>query len=104
MIEEANKRHHRFILFGSVVYLVGISILMLRHNIWFSPDQFFIFALVAAVILGRGKSFFEDWAPIILILLSYEFFHGALPAIVKFPLHSTDLINVERSLFGSIPS
>ncbi|KKU92511.1 MAG: hypothetical protein UY21_C0001G0134 [Microgenomates group bacterium GW2011_GWA1_48_10] len=104
MNEEINRRHDRFITGGSIVYLVGISALMLRHNIWFSPDQFFIFALVAAVIFGRGKKFISDWAPIILIFLSYEFFHGALPAILKFPVHSTDLIALEKFLFGSIPT
>ena len=104
MIEEINKRHNRFILIGSVIYLVGVSGLMLRHNIWFSPDQFFIFALVAAVILGRGRRFIADWAPIILIFLSYEYFRGALPAILKFPLHSTDLIWAEQFVFGVIPT
>lgn len=104
MTEDSNRRHHRFIFFGSLTYLVGVSSVMLRHNIWFSPDQFFIFALVLAIFLGRGKRFIADWAPVILVFMSYEFFRGAIPAIAQFPIHSQDIIDAERFLFGTIPT
>lgn len=94
----------RFIFVGSLIYLFGISGIMLRHNIWFSPDQFFIFALVLAVFLGRGKRFISDWAPVVLVFMSYEFFRGALPAITQYPIHSQDLIGAEKFLFGAIPT
>lgn len=102
MIEDIHKRRSRFIIGGSVVYLIGMSGLMLRHNIWFSPDQFFIFAMVVALILGKGRKFLQDWAPILLVFLSYEFFKGALPAILKFPVHAFDLIEWEKMVFGSV--
>lgn len=104
METEPEHKHHKIFFASSVIYLLGVSALMLRHNIWFSPDQFFIFALVVAVFLGRGKKFIRDWMPVILVFLSYEFFRGALPAIIKFPIHSQDLIILERGIFGTIPT
>lgn len=77
---------------------------MLHRNIWISPDQFFIIALLIALTMGMSKKFIRDWSPFILIILSYEFLRGALPAITKFPVHSTDLIQIEQAIFHQIPT
>lgn len=103
-MEDKHQRRHKILLLGAGAYLVGVSAFMLRRNVWLSPDQFFAFALLAALFFGKGKKFVRDWTPFVLVLLGYEYLRGAVPAIVKFPVHSTDLIRWEQSLFGSIPT
>jgi len=77
---------------------------MFRHNLWFSPDQFIIFALFVAVFVGRGKKFLSSWAPFILLFLGYEALRGINPEHTKIAVNITNIIDLEKALFRSIPT
>ncbi len=87
----------------SLAYTVGISGFMLWHRSWFSPDQFFAFAIIAAVFVGRLRLFLSDWIPFLLLFFSYEYLHGFVPLINK-NVHVTWMINADRAIFGFVPT
>ena len=97
-------QHHKLIYLGTFSYFGFVAFFSLRHNVWLSPDQFLVFALVVAVFLGRGKKFLADWLPFIIMFLGYEALRGINPEITKIPVNITNIIDAERFLFGGIPS
>ncbi len=72
--ESTRYRHLAFGLFG-VYMLVAVGIYLWR-GIFFTPDRWAIFLLVAAVLLGRAASFLRDWIPFVLLIFGYEFLRG----------------------------
>jgi hypothetical protein len=84
-------------------YIGFVSIYMLSHRIWFSPDQFFVFGLFGTVFIGRARTFFKDWLPFILFFLGYEFLRGLIPYVTK-NVHILPMINIDMSIFGFIPT
>lgn len=86
-----------------IIYVVGISIFMLAHRMWLSPDQFFLVAIVAAIAIGGLWRFLRDWTPFILLFLSYEYMRGLAPLLNK-SVHITEMINADKYLFGFVPT
>ena len=84
-------------------FILFVSIYMISHRLWFSPDQFFIFALFGTVFIGRIKTFLQDWVPFIGFYLSYEFLRGVVPYLIN-KVHILPMINFDKSLFGFIPT
>lgn len=76
---------------------------MILHRIWFSPDQFFVFALIGVMILGRAKAFIMDWGPFLFLFIGYEFLRGLVPAVSK-NVHIFPMINLDKFFFGFIPT
>ena len=72
--ESTRYRRLAFGLFG-VYMLVAVGIYLWR-GIFFTPDRWAIFLLVAAVLLGRAASFLRDWIPFVLLVFGYEFLRG----------------------------
>lgn len=81
-----------------IVYLVGIIGFMIVRNISITPDRFFVFLLIGAVIAGRGLSFLRDWLPFVALLLGYEMLRG-FAATTGFKVHIEDVVAAERLLF-----
>ncbi len=81
-----------------LVYLVGIVVFMIVRNISITPDRFFVFLLIGAVIAGRGISFLKDWLPFVALLLGYEMLRG-FAATTGFEPHVSDVVAAERFLF-----
>ena len=65
--EDAGRSLNRFTTWLLVGYLVFIVLLMIVRRAAVSPDVFFVFVSVIAVMLGRGKLFIRDWAPFVLL-------------------------------------
>jgi membrane-associated phospholipid phosphatase len=86
-----------------VGYLVAILGFMILHNMSITPDRFFIIVLFAAIIIGRGWTFLRDWLPFVALLLGYEMLRGFADT-AGFPVHVGDIVNLERSIFGFIPT
>ncbi len=86
-----------------IVFMAAISFYMISHRIWFSPDQFFIFALVGVMFIGRVKLFILDWGPFMLLYLSYEFLRGLVPFISKH-VNIFPMVNMDEKIFGFIPT
>jgi len=76
---------------------------MISHRIWFSPDQFFVFALFGSTFLGKARLFFKDWLPFVLFYLGYEFLRGLVPFVTK-TVHIFPMIDVDKFIFGYIPT
>ncbi len=85
------------------IYLIAVSIFMLLHRIWFSPEQFFIFAFIAVLFLGKGRLFLKDWLPFLMLFLSYEFLHSLVPLVSK-NVHIFPMIHFDEKIFGAVTS
>lgn len=84
-------------------YLLVIVLFMLSRNMAMTPDRIFVVLLFAAFILGRGRSFLKDWTPFIGLLIGYELLRGFADT-AGFHVNVENLVNLERGLFGFIPS
>lgn len=84
----------------TIVYVVLICAFMISHRIWFSPDQFFVFAFLGAVIIGRALQFLIDWGPFVSFYLAYEFLRGFIPFVSK-NVHIFPMIKIDNLIFGS---
>ncbi len=93
----------KFLYAIPIIYILGVSIFMLYHRAWLSPDQFFAFAILATLILGRVKQFIHDWVPVLLLLFGYEYLRGVIPFLAIHP-HIFPMIYADQFLFGSIPT
>jgi hypothetical protein len=84
-------------------YIGFVSIYMISHKIWFSPDQFFVFGLFGTTFIGKARVFLKDWTPFILFYLGYEFLRGLIPYVTK-NVHILPMINTDKFIFGFIPT
>jgi len=90
-------------VFLPIVYIISISVYMLYHRAWFSPDQFFACAIVAVIFIGRSKQFLKDWIPLLLFLFGYEYLRGIIPFLTS-RAHVYPLIAADTLVFGFIPA
>lgn len=97
-----NNSKKIFVIF-SFVYLFGITFYMMWHGSWMSPDHFLVFALIAALLLGRAKTFIWDWIPVVFLFLGYEYVRGLVPLLNK-TVNIYPMINIDRQMFGAIPT
>lgn len=87
----------------SLIYTTSLSGFMLWHRAWFSPDQFFAAAIVAAIFIGRLRLFLIDWIPFLLLFFSYEYLKGVVPFINK-NVHALWMIHMDKFIFGFVPT
>jgi len=96
--------YKKAMLIFPILYLVGVSIYMIWHRAWFSPDQFFIVAIIAVILIGgRTKQFLWDWIPVLLLLFGYEYLRGLAPLLTKNP-NIWPMIQADQFLFGFLPT
>ncbi len=96
-------KHNKIIIALSVLYIVSVSAFMIAHRLWFSPDQFFVFALFGTLFLGRARLFILDWGPFLISFFSYEFLRGLIP-FVSTKVHIFSMIQADQMLFGFVPT
>lgn len=102
-MNNSEKLFDRFIYVVPILYIIGVSVYMLWHRAWVSPDQFFAFAILSVILIGRTKQFLWDWVPVLLLLFGYEYLRGIVPLLTQNP-HIWPMINGDRFLFGYIPT
>lgn len=95
--------YKRIIIGIAIFYLIAVGGYLILHNTFFLPDEFFVVALIAAILLGRVKAFLWDWVPLILLLLGYEYVRGLVP-LLENPVHIRPMIEFDQYLFGNIPT
>lgn len=68
-------------------------------------EIFFIIGAIITFVLPnfKLKSYLADWLHFVIFLLLYEFMRGEIGELAT-RVHIQDLINIERSLFGTIPT
>ncbi len=96
-------KQHKVIAILTFLYIAGISAFMIIHRVWFSPDQFFIFALIGCVFLGRANMFIMDWGPFLVLFFGYEFLRGLVP-LISGNVHILPMIHFDEMLFGALPT
>lgn len=75
--DERQQRLYRLVVFGMfVVYIVGAVTFFVWRGQSFRPDNWAVFLLVAALLLGRVGPFLRDWIPFVLLVFGYEFLRG----------------------------
>lgn len=95
--------YERAIIVSIFVYLAMLGGLMVAHDGFISPDQFFILALAGVVVADRQESFLRDWTPPILLLLGYDSLRGVLPHLIA-RVHVFPMIRFDERLFGQTPT
>lgn len=101
--EKKSFFHSKLIYIIPIVYILAISVYMIMHRAWFSPDQFFAFAIIGTLFIGRIKQFLQDWIPMLLLLFGYEYLRGIIPMLAMRP-HIFPMIYADTFLFGFIPT
>jgi hypothetical protein len=101
--ERASRSLNRFTSVLLVGYLVFIVLFMVLRRAALSPDVFFVFVSVIAVMFGRGRAFIRDWGPFLLIFLAWEAMRGVANQFGA-DVQSDSIIAVERFVsFGIVP-
>lgn len=71
------RRVFRWLVFGMFfVYIGGAVAFFVWRGQSFRPDNWALFLLVGAVLLGRVGPFLRDWIPFVLLVFGYEFLRG----------------------------
>ena len=91
------------ILIVPLVYVVLVSGYLLYRQTWFAPDQFFGFAILGVILIGRVKQFLWDWVPMMLLFFGYEYLRGLVPLFTQHA-HVLPMIAADNLLFGFIPT
>jgi hypothetical protein len=98
------RRNDRLLVAGVVAYAALVVALMVGGGVALTPDVLVVAFGLTAILLGRGRLFFRDWIPFVVLLLAYELMRGAADD-AGLPLHAADLVAAERLLFlGAIPT
>lgn len=97
------NQHDKIILFIPVLYIIFVSIYMVYHRAWFSPDQFFAFAILSVILIGRTRQFLWDWIPVLVLIFGYEYLRGIIPELTK-NAHFMPLIWADHLIFGYVPA
>lgn len=93
----------RLALLAMGVYMAVLLSLIVASGYWPTIDLVAIGMGALAIILGRGRLFFRDWVPFILIFLAWEAMRG-LADNFGAAVHSDSVIAVERAIsFGVVP-
>ena len=95
--------HPIFVFFLFIVYMSGMTTMMIWQGIGIAPDRYAFVLLLAALFIKRTRSFLLDWIPFLLILISYDFLRGFADNLSG-RVHYTELISADILLFGSIPT
>lgn len=94
----------RLIVMACALYLTIVTVFLMVHGGWTTPDLIVPALFFFALALGRGKAFLADWVPFLFIVLSYEEASGIAYKTIHM-VHSVDVIALEQRLFGApIPS
>jgi len=103
IIKKITHMNDKVMFFLPIFYIVAVSAYMMYHRAWFSPDQFFAFAILSVIFIGRTKQFLRDWIPLLLFLFGYEYLRGIIPFLTK-QAHVLPMIVADNFLFGFIPT
>lgn len=105
LIQSLTNKHtlDKVVLILPILYIITISTYMMYHRAWFSPDQFFAFAIIAVLFMGRIRTFLGDWVPVLLLLFGYEYLRGLVPFLTK-KAHVLPMIVADNMIFGFIPT
>lgn len=94
---------NKYVLIICVAYFLLVSIFLIWHGSFFSPDQFFVMGLLLTLLIGKSKQFIKDWSMPITLFLGYDYLRGLVPKLTQ-AAHIYPMINFDKLFFGSIPA
>lgn len=96
-----NKKLNRQLLIILSIAVVAIFLLIAQ----FFFETFFLIGLLIVALLPnlKIKSYIKDWLPLLIWILLYEFMRGIADDLAT-RVHIAELINLERKIFGYIPT
>lgn len=96
-------KHRVFNVSLFIIYIVGMTALMIWQGIGIAPDRYAFVLLLASLFIKKTRSFILDWIPFLFILLSYDFLRGFADNL-NGRVNYQSLIDAETWLFKSIPT
>ncbi len=81
-----------------ILYIIGITAVMIWQGIGIAPDRYGIVLLIGAFLIGRAWAFLMDWTPFLFILLSYDFLRGFADSVGD-KVHYAEMINFDKFFF-----
>ncbi len=94
--------YHKLVIVCSALFLSIAAYYMALHRVFFTPDQFYVLALIVVIGTGQVSSFILDWTPLLLLILSYEYLRGLIPSINPH-VHYTLMPRFDLLILGHIP-
>ena len=94
------KQHH-FTIATFIIYIVGMTALMIWQGIGIAPDRYAVILLLGSLLVRRTRQFLLDWIPFLFILISYDFLRGFADNLsTRVNFH--DLLLADKLLFAGI--
>ena len=94
------ERHTTHMLY---IYALFLLLNLIFYKVFFLPDQIIFFGLVGAMVVGRGKKFIKDWAPLLILIFAYDAMRGFADNL-NMLTNFTGLVKLEVGIFGFIPT
>ncbi|HVP41328.1 MAG TPA: hypothetical protein VMS95_05180, partial [Candidatus Krumholzibacteriaceae bacterium] len=85
------------------IYAVALVVFCLVYNVFPGPEFLVLCFLIYAAYNKRSRHFVKDWAPFVLLFLSYEAMFGMVGNLSRI-VHVVEPINVDMRIFGAIPT
>jgi membrane-associated phospholipid phosphatase len=85
------------------VYAAALVVFCLVYKVFPGPEFLVLCFLIYAVYDKRSRRFVKDWAPFVLLFVSYEAMFGMVGNL-SHVVHVVEPINVEKEIFGVIPT
>jgi len=98
-----NKLRGKWLVVFILSYFAILSVVMITHNMWLSPDQFIIIGFVLALFIAQPIIFLRDWTPFVVLFLSYEFLRGFAP-MLGIKTHIFPMIKADKMILGDLPT
>ncbi len=99
--DDLRRRNDRLLLLTIGGYVVVLAALMIVSGVSFTADVVLVAIGLSLVLLARRRRYVRDLAPFIGLLLAYELMRG-YAGHVRWVVHETDILALERSLFGGL--
>ncbi len=87
----------------SIIFVSVLIVLCLTNGIIPSPEIIVMCFFIYAIYAESGHRFVNEWAPFVLVFLSYEAMNTLVGSLSK-TVHVNELINADFKLFGAIPT
>lgn len=95
--------HHRVNIFIFVLYMIGMSGIMIWQGIGITPDRYVLVLILGSLFIGKTRKFLMDWMPFLFILISYDFLRS-LATILNPRVNYIQMIDFDKLISNPIPT
>lgn len=100
-LKNLKREHITYIVLG--LYLVVLLTFFILVKKLPTPDLLFFLFFIVSLLIFKVRNFLKDWIPFLLLIFGYDAMKG-IADNTNISVHITDLINLERAIFGFIPT